>query len=252
MAESTSNTGVLQTSTTTFSFSSKVETRDDNNAYVFVSIPQRTIDSLWSIVFGNHVSRINLTLAHDGLINEVVQRKTIHDDQPFHDIPPHFSIAYNTTVTDPLKQIEEAIGSLDLELEFNVTNIKLVLPSMNGSLSLVYAIKLAAKSEVIMNELAHMLGEPRLYGWHITVGQSFYKPKLSQAIFNLNRENNVNISRIDEKKSKELDVFESWNLVQRQDKYFKETLMPHLDSMGYEVGYYKGEKDHIVIPFDDA
>ena len=251
MTASTSNTSLLNNNLT-FSFSSKVETRDDNNAYVFVSIPLSTIGSIWSIVFGNHVSRINLTLAHDGLLNEVVQRKTIHEDQPFHDIPPHFSIAYNTTVTDPLKQIEEAIGSLDLELEFNVTNIKLVPPSMNGSLSLVYAIKLAAKSEVIMNELAHMLGEPRLYGWHITVGQSFYKPKLSQAIFNLNRDNNVNISRIDENKSKELDIFESWNLVQRQDKYFKETLMPHLDSMGYEVGYYKGEKDHIVIPFDDA
>lgn len=167
MTASTSNTSLLNNNLT-FSFSSKVETRDDNNAYVFVSIPLSTIDSIWSIVFGNHVSRINLTFAHDGLINEVVHRKTIHEDQPFHDIPPHFSIAYNTTVADPLKQIEEAIDSLDLELAFTVNNIELVSPSTSNSLYLARAtIKLAAESEVIMNELAHMLGEPLPYVAHL-------------------------------------------------------------------------------------
>ena len=229
-----------------FSMSSKVLTRHDNKKFVYLPLPQPVIDSIWALA-GEHVDKINGKI-DKSLFNKLEKRSEIHADQPFHDIAPHISIAYNTTKSDPLQLIAEKLGSCDLDLTFSVTNIKLVPPTMNGSLSLVFTIGFEGESKETMAKLEEILEEPPSRGWHITVGQSFYKANMSQAIFDLQSQKNINITRIDESNSKELNVFECWTLIKKQETYFKETLMPDLESMGYEVGYYRGAKDHVVLP----
>lgn len=230
--------------------SSKAETRDGN--YVFVPIPANVITSMFSSA-EKLVQTANVKIQEDGRkINDLVKRETTHEKQPFHDLPPHISIAYNTTKPNALELIETENGSLDLNLAFKVTNIKLIPPTRNGSLSLVYTIEFATETQDTMNKIAESLGEPLQYGWHITVGQSFYEPNTSEVIFNLNSQEKINITMIDESKSKELNVFESWALIKQHKEYFKETLMPYLKSRGYTVGLYRGNEDHIVLPLEDA
>ena len=123
--------------------SSKVETRDDNKKYLYLPIPPSIIDSVWSlaikhvILINHELDRIN-ELDHindldsvDKKIKKLVKRHAKHTNQPFHDIAPHISIAYNTTKSDPLQLITRELGSLDIELKFKVTKMKVVPPSMN-------------------------------------------------------------------------------------------------------------------------
>ena len=102
-----------------------------------------------------------------------------------------------------------------------------------------------------MNKLKDILGEPIPYGgWHITVGQSFYRDKISQEIINLynnESEKGIDMTKINDIKSHELNCFENWTIIKNK---FKDLMKFSESSMGCSVGYYKGKKDHISLTFN--
>jgi hypothetical protein len=213
--------------------------------------------SLWSLA-STHVQTINTILVEkDGAIrNKLVKREAKHENQPFHSVLPHFSIAYKTTHKNPLALIaQENGGSLDLKLAFKVSKIILIPPTKNGILSLVYTVEFDNESKNNMNKFVETLGERLQHAWYITAGQSFYEPETAQlTIFDLySNKDSVDIVRVNypDVRCHDLNVVSYWSFIKGQEKYFKENLMPGLEAQGYPTGYYKGAKDHVVL-FDET
>ena len=231
--------------------SAKIQATD--GGFVYLPVSEDVMNSMWSLA-STHVQTINTIVKKDGTIpNKLVKREANHKSQPFHSVLPHFSIAYKTKHKNPLALIKQNNGdSLDLKLAFKVSKIKLVPPTKNGILSLVYTVEFDNESQHIMSKIVETLEERPQHAWHITVGQSFYEPETAQCIFDLYSKHNIDILRIDERsKADDHNVGSCWRFIKGQEKYFKEKLMPRLERKGYPAGYYNDAKDHVVL-FDET
>lgn len=243
-----------------FSISSPIRGRE-NSKYLYIPIPSATVQSIGKMA-QPEIRMINHKIAVDRKKNRhnieaISLRLNSHIGQPFHDIPAHFTLAINPKATRPLQHLRKELPSLNLQrvnLSFEVTKIKLIGPTMNGSLSLVCVVKFDEKSQLIADQLSAALKERPKYNWHITIGQSFYQSHLAKTIYKTFTEQQINLTRVKKSEFKPdrlKKVVSALNTIEQQKQYFQETLMPFLiNSRGYQKGFWQGKLDHILLPLN--
>ena len=241
LARSTSQ-ATSQSKTYTYNLESKVKFRDN---YAYIPVDQKVILDLWLDV-AMKVEMINKQIRKENIIPEMEIRALSHPNQPFHDLPSHLSVAYKVS------NLQEAIKNTpkSIKLSFKPTSTKIVPPTMNGILSIVTGIELSDSSKQQVDKLTKAYGEKPRFGWHITIGQSHYKPSYADVIFNLNKRDGINIARVDKKLIKNSSVKSAlnvWTQVNDYKKYFFDKILTRAKEVGFEIGNYKGKADHIIL-----
>lgn len=220
------------------------------NGYCYLIIPQKYLhDVLWKHVEMqtesiNRILRSNLVD-----IKPLKIREDTHPGQPYHDMPPHLTLAIDAD-RENVKNFLDEYDQDPIFIKFKIVLAKLIPPTCNGSLSLVVTIQFDDDTKKMVDGFVESLDGRRDYSWHITVGQSFYPPEIAKSIFELEKDHNINIFRApmnDVVDSKVGGVQDAFNLFEKQAKYTKEVLFPKLHKLGYDFGQYKGVNDHIIL-----
>jgi len=198
------------------------------------------------------VSHVNAVLQKNrSNIKPLICREQSHSKQPFHDLPPHLSLSMNSNMEE-LKQFMRQAGDDTIELTFDIGVVKLIPPTMNGSLSVVMEIQFDDETKEKVDSFRRILNsEHRLHAWqHITIGQSFYEPDVANVISQLNKEHKVNIacaSVEDVEKTQLKGGKMAKETVEKQSEYFIQELLPYLAKKRYEIGQFRGNDDHVIL-----
>jgi len=198
------------------------------------------------------VSHVNAVLQKNrSNIKPLVCREQSHSKQPFHDLPPHLSLSMNSNAEE-LKQFMRLAGDDTIELTFDIGVVKLIPPTMNGSLSAVMEIQFDDETKEKVDGFRRILNsEQRLHSWqHVTIGQSFYEPDVADVIFQLNKDHKVNIARasVEDVENTQLEGGKmAKETIDKQSEYFMQELLPKLAKKRYEIGQFRGNDDHVIL-----
>lgn len=216
--------------------------------YAYVPVDQKVILDLWLKVAAQAEMLIKI-IRKDKIIPELEIRALSHSKQPFHDLPSHLSIAYK--IDKPEEAMKKA-PKKPIKLSFKPTTTKVIPPSMNGILSVVTSIELSDSSKRQLNNLSKIYNEKPHFGWHITIGQSFYETTYADTIYRLNKNEGINIARVDQKLIKNSSIKSAlnvWEQVRDYKKYFFDKIVNQAKQIGFETGEYRGKPDHIILSY---